>query len=72
MLETKIKADNLPIKISDSGKNKRLVYDPQQKWKFLRLLDDGFLNSDMTGSNMKRLASDRFERPPRLGGIIWV
>jgi hypothetical protein len=48
-LEQKIKSDNLPIKISGTGKNKKLVYNPQQKWKFLRLLDDGFLNSDMTG-----------------------
>jgi hypothetical protein len=33
-LEKKIKADNLPIKIAGTGKNRKLVYDPQQKWKF--------------------------------------
>lgn len=49
ILEKKIKSDNLPITVSGTGKNKKLVYDPQHKWKFLRLLDDGFLNSDMTG-----------------------
>ena len=48
-LEKKIKEDNLPIKISGTGKSKKLIYDPEHKWKFLRLLDDGFLNSDMTG-----------------------
>lgn len=48
-LEKKIKADGLPIQVSGTGKNKKLVYDPQHRWKFLRLLDDGFLNSDMTG-----------------------
>lgn len=48
-LEKKIKADSLPIQISGTGKNRKLVYDPQHKWKFLRLLDDGFLSSDMTG-----------------------
>ena len=48
-LEKKIRADGLPIQIAGTGRNKKLVYDPQHKWKFLRLLDDGFLNSDMTG-----------------------
>ena len=48
-LEKKIKDDHLPIQISGTGKNRRLVYDSQHKWKFLRLLDDGFLNSDLTG-----------------------
>lgn len=48
-LEKKIKADSLPIQISGSGKSRKLVYNPQHKWKFLRLLDDGFLSSDMTG-----------------------
>ena len=48
-LEKKIKADGLPIQISGTGQNKKLVYDPLHRWKFLRLLDDGFLNSDMTG-----------------------
>lgn len=49
VLEKKIKADGLPIQISGIGKNRKLVYDPRYKWKFLRLLDDGFLSSDMTG-----------------------
>ena len=48
-LEKKIKADGLPIQISGTGKHRKLIYDPQHKWKFLRLLDDGFLSSDMTG-----------------------
>jgi hypothetical protein len=48
-LEQKIISDNLPIKISGSDGTKKLVYDPQHKWQFLRLLDDGFLASDMTG-----------------------
>lgn len=48
-LEKKIKADCLPIQISGTGKNRKLIYDPRHKWKFLRLLDDGFLSSDMTG-----------------------
>ncbi len=48
-IENKIKADDLPIKISGSGKSRKLVYDPKHRWKFLRLLDDGFLTSDMTG-----------------------
>lgn len=42
---------NLPIAISGQGANRRLVYDRQHKWKFLRLFDDGFLTSGMTGTN---------------------
>jgi hypothetical protein len=49
VIEKKINADGLPIKISGTGKNRKLVYETEHKWKFLRLLDDGFLNSDMTG-----------------------
>jgi hypothetical protein len=54
-LEKKIKADGLPIQVSEIGRSKKLVYDPQHRWKFLRLLNDGFLNSDMTG----QIRSDR-------------
>lgn len=50
-LERKIKANNLPIQIIGTGKNKRLVYEAQHKWKFLRLLDDGFIKSDLTGQD---------------------
>lgn len=42
---------NLPIAIRGQGVNRRLVYDKQHKWKFLRLIDDGFLTSGMTGTN---------------------
>ncbi|QRM34786.1 Kiwa anti-phage protein KwaB-like domain-containing protein [Microvirga sp. VF16] len=50
-LEAKIQARSLPIAINGTGANRKLVYDPQQKWKFLRLIDDGFLSSDMTGTH---------------------
>ena len=31
VLEKKIKADSLPIKVSGSGESKKLVYDPEHK-----------------------------------------
>lgn len=48
-LEAIINARGLPIAISGAGANRKLVYDPVHKWKFLRLIDDGFLSSDATG-----------------------
>lgn len=55
-LEAKIQAHNLPIQVVGTAPNKRLVYDPQHKWKFLRLIDDAFLHSDMTGMNYEAAA----------------
>ncbi|RWP73478.1 Kiwa anti-phage protein KwaB-like domain-containing protein [Mesorhizobium sp.] len=51
MLAGIIAAYNLPIAIAGEGADRRLVYDKQHKWKFLRLIDDGFLTSNMTGNN---------------------
>jgi len=55
-LEAKILAHNLPIQVVGIAPNKRLVYDPQYKWKFLRLLDDAFLHSDLTGMDYEAAA----------------
>lgn len=48
-LEAVITARNLPVAITGTGSARKIVYDPQHKWKFLRLLDDGFLSSGSTG-----------------------
>lgn len=51
MLADNIARHQLPIEITGQGANRRLVYERQYKWKFLRLIDDGFLTSGMTGNN---------------------
>lgn len=51
MLAGIIATYNLPIAIAGEGVDRQLVYDKQHKWKFLRLIDDGFLTSNMTGNN---------------------
>ncbi len=50
-LENKIRQHNLPIQIVVRDGVRHLRYDPIHKWKFLRLIDDGFLSSDLTGAN---------------------
>jgi Domain of unknown function (DUF4868) len=50
-LRKKISSLDLPVQVSGKGAQSKLVYDPKHKWIFIRLLDDGFLTSDMTGTN---------------------
>jgi hypothetical protein len=38
----------LDVAMNDDG---TLIFDPKKKWVFFRLLDDGYLNSPMTGAN---------------------
>lgn len=54
-LEKKIVSLNLPIAVSNVGGVKSIVYDPKYKWKLIRLLDDAFLSSDMTGENYETI-----------------
>lgn len=53
MLDIKkvIKQFDLPIKTTGTGKNEKLLFDPGDKWAILRLLDDDYLDSVMTGQN---------------------
>jgi len=50
---------NLPIKTTGSGANEKLLFETSDKWSILRLLDDDYLESVMTGSayevNSKRI-----------------
>jgi hypothetical protein len=46
-----IKQFDLPIKTTGTGKNEKLLFDPTDKWAILRLLDDDYLDSVMTGQN---------------------
>jgi hypothetical protein len=49
---------NLPIKTVGTGQDEKIKYDPSDKWAILRLLDDDYLKSVMTGlqyeANSKR------------------
>lgn len=49
-LERKIRNHELPIEVRGRGANKRLVYDRTLRWVFLKLIDDAYLNSDMTNA----------------------
>jgi hypothetical protein len=42
---------NLGIKIVKEGKQEKLLFDPKNKWAVLRLLDDDYLGSILTGRN---------------------
>jgi Domain of unknown function (DUF4868) len=42
---------NLSIKIVKEGKQEKLRFDPKDKWALLRLLDDDYLGSILTGRN---------------------
>jgi hypothetical protein len=42
---------DLEIKTTGKGNNEMLVFDPVDKWAILRLLDDDYLGSVMTGQN---------------------
>ncbi len=46
-----IKKYKLPIKTVGKGKNEKLMFDDKDKWGILRLLDDDYLESVMTGEN---------------------
>ncbi|WP_084140270.1 Kiwa anti-phage protein KwaB-like domain-containing protein [Brevundimonas nasdae] len=54
-LEAKIIALGLPLQVVSVSGVKTIVYDPQHKWKLIRLLDDAFLSSDMTGTNYEAI-----------------
>lgn len=49
-IERKILEHRLPIAISGKGASRKIVYESEHKWKFLHLIDDAFLTSDLTGS----------------------
>ena len=42
---------DLKIKTIHKGRKEMLVFDPADKWAILRLLDDDYLGSVMTGQN---------------------
>jgi hypothetical protein len=46
-----IKQFGLPIQTTNKGRKEMLVFDPTDKWAILRLLDDDYLGSVMTGQN---------------------
>ena len=54
-LQAKIIALQLPLQVIDVNGVKTIVYEPQHKWKLIRLLDDAFLSSDMTGTNYEAI-----------------
>ncbi|OEU63706.1 MAG: hypothetical protein BBJ57_05995 [Desulfobacterales bacterium PC51MH44] len=60
-IKTAIKKYNLDIKTVGSGKGEKIHFDSSDKWGILKLLDDDYLDSIMTGSsyevNSKRLRS---------------
>lgn len=41
---------DLPIETTGTGKNEKLHFDPSQPWAILKLLDDDYLGSIMTGN----------------------
>lgn len=45
-----IKKYNLPIKTTGTGPNEKLHFDASDKWAILKLLDDDYLESVMTGN----------------------
>lgn len=47
-LITAIEVYKLNIEILGENGKRKLVFDPKHKWEILRLLDDGYLKSDMT------------------------
>lgn len=46
-----IKDCDLPIETTGRGANEKLVYNTSDKWAILKLLDDDYLKSIMTGQN---------------------
>jgi hypothetical protein len=46
-----IKKYDLPIATTGKGENEKLCFDSSDKWAILRLLDDDYLESVMTGNN---------------------
>ena len=42
---------NLPIKTVGEGESEKLLFEPSDKWAILRLLDDDYLESVMTGES---------------------
>jgi len=40
---------NLQVRVTKKDGKELLVFDPSDKWALLRLLDDDYLNSVMTG-----------------------
>jgi len=48
-----IKKYNLPILTVGSGKHEKVKFDASDKWAILRLLDDDYLESVMTGNSYK-------------------
>jgi len=67
-LKKVIKRYDLPIQTVGKGKNERIKYNASDRWAILRLLDDDYLESFMTGNpyevNSKRLMK-KPPRPPR-------
>lgn len=41
----------MPIKVIKQDGNEKIVFDPSNKWIFLRLLDDDYLESIMTNQS---------------------
>jgi hypothetical protein len=50
ILKRTIATQKLSLQIESGTQGDQLVFDPAKKWEFLRLLDDGFMTSDMTGT----------------------
>jgi len=48
-LKKVIKHHRLPIATTGTGKNEKIVFEASDKWAILRLLDDDYLDSYMTG-----------------------
>ncbi|MBX7244071.1 MAG: DUF4868 domain-containing protein [Candidatus Sumerlaeaceae bacterium] len=51
----------LPIQIIGSGKNEKIEFNPSEKWAILKLLDDDYLDSVMTGASYE--ANSKRENP---------
>lgn len=50
-LKKVIQKYNLPIQMVGKGKDEKIKFDVSDKWAILRLLDDDYLESVMTGNS---------------------
>lgn len=64
-LKKVIRKYDLPIQTVGKGKNERIKYDASDKWAILRLLDDDYLESVMTGNSYEVRGKRPMKRPPR-------
>ncbi len=62
----------MPIKTVKQGGVEKLVFDPSDKWAILKLLDEDYLNSIMTGNKYEATGKRSMASQKALVGKAFV